>query len=163
MIEITQGYDFSLLVPEESTLIIKGENIKYIINSIQEEDKWNLFAPASITSGFIPGNNYTGQILGINSILSTDTVKIIQNLAFVDADSDIRSKNEMILEAIEAKLAGKATSDQNKIICGDKTIEYMSINELLRLRDYFKVKVDQENGKTNALAGAKIKYCYRGF
>ena len=56
----------------------------------------------------------------------------------------MKTQNEKLLEAIEAQLAGKATSAQSSMSVGDKSISYCSIDELFRLREYFKKKVAEE-------------------
>ena len=65
---------------------------------------------------------------------------------------------ETILDAVEATLAGKATTAQSSISVGDKSISYMSVSELMSLREFAKEKIAEENGKFVAGRGAKIIY-----
>ena len=42
-----------------------------------------------------------------------------------------------------------------------KVIEYMSVDELLKLREYFKAKVEQEQNKYSANNRGRIKYVWQ--
>ena len=81
--------------------------------------------------------------------LSEGTFTVRQDLAHAAADYDPRSEAAKTLEALEAKIAGRAlTIQQSKITVGDRSIEYMnSIEELLKWRDYFARIVAKEEGR----------------
>ncbi len=74
--------------------------------------------------------------------------EVKQSIMDAPANFDPRSLNEQTLEALEAKIAGRAlTIQQSKISVGDRSIEYMnSIDELLKWRDYFRREVAKERG-----------------
>ena len=84
-------------------------------------------------------------------MLDTGSVEIKQDLAHVPSGTayDPRSQAEITLEALDAKIAGRAlTIQQSKVTVGDRSIEYMnSIDELLRWRDHFARVVAIEQGR----------------
>jgi hypothetical protein len=65
----------------------------------------------------------------------------MKNFALANETESVKSAAEKYLEAIEAQIAGKATSAQQSMSVGDKSISYCSIDELLKLKDYFAAKV----------------------
>lgn len=81
-------------------------------------------------------------------VISSGTFCVEMNLAMAAADYDPRTVEEQTLEALEAKIAGRAlTIQQTKISIGDRSIEYMnSIEELTRWRDYFRQQVARQKG-----------------
>ena len=83
-------------------------------------------------------------------------IQILQNFALMDEDEAVKSHWEVVLEAIENTLAGKATQAQTNISVGDKSIGYMSVSELLELRDFAREKIAEEKGKFVSGNGARI-------
>ena len=81
-------------------------------------------------------------------IIREDKIQIKENLAFVDESYDPRSEAEKTLEAIDAMLQGRATAQQQRVQIGDKSIQYSTLDELLKWRDYFAKLVRKESGKT---------------
>lgn len=65
----------------------------------------------------------------------------------MNAEDTIKSHWETVLDAVEATLAGKASQAQTNISVGDKSIGYMSVTELLELREFAKEKIAEESGK----------------
>ena len=61
--------------------------------------------------------------------------------------SEVMSPNRRALEAINAFLCGRATSQQRKVQIGDKSVEYSSLSELLQWKRYFEQEVRKEEGK----------------
>ena len=70
-----------------------------------------------------------------------------QDLEHAPADYDPRSVAEITLEAIDAMLAGRATAQQRRVQVGDKSIEYSTIEELQKWREYFLSQLAAEQGK----------------
>ena len=84
-------------------------------------------------------------------IVSEGRLELKQNLAYADEDFDPRSNAEITLEAIEAMLENRATAQQRKVQLGDKSIEYSTLEELLKWREYFKKQLRKEQNKTSVL------------
>ncbi len=163
MIKITRGFQFKKEVPNEfCVLVLKSDNDKIMITDIRRQDgKLYLICNAETTATFNPGI-YKFQLIDNLGILESGDSEVIQNYLLSEQGQVVKTRNQILLEAIEAQLAGVATSAQSSISVGDKSISYMSINELLKLRQYYKNKVDQEQGKRNADNEGRILYRWRG-
>ena len=99
-------------------------------------------------SGEIPGIFQFQITDDAGGILSRGEFELIQNLQYAGEDFDPRSTAEITLEALEAKIAGRALTIQQASVSVDgRSIQYMnSIDELTRWRDYFKRIVAKEKG-----------------
>ena len=64
-----------------------------------------------------------------------------------ETSSQEKSPNRIALEAINACLCGRATSQQREVQIGDKKIIYSSLSELLQWKRYFEEEVRKEEGK----------------
>ena len=157
MIKITRGFLLRYRVKTSSSkMIIKGDNVKYMCeNVISSDNSFYIEEPADVTKNWSVGK-FKYQILNDECIEDEGEIQILQNFALIDEDESVKSHWEVILEAIEATLAGKATSAQTNISVGDKSIGYMSVSELLELREFAKEKISEENGKFVSGNGAKI-------
>ena len=157
MIKITRGFLLRYRVKtHNSKLIIKGDFAKYTCENVVEKD--NIFyieESAEVTKNWIVGK-FKYQILNDEGIEDSGDIEILPNFALMDEDESVRSHWEVVLDAIEATLAGKSTQAQTKIYGGNKKIGYMSVSELLELREKKKKKIGEENGKFVSGNGAKI-------
>lgn len=84
-------------------------------------------------------------------IIIEGVIELKQNLAYADEDFDPRTNTEITIEAIEAMLENRATAQQKKVQVGDKSIEYSSLDELLKWREHFKKQLRKEQNKTTVL------------
>lgn len=159
MIKIVKGFKLKYAVKtSESILAVKGDHFKLVFDTIETVDeKYFISITAEETSG-LPVGEYRYQILNAEGIEEEGEFVVLANFALAEEDESIKSLNEQYLEAIEAQIAGKATSAQASMSVGDKSISYCSIDELFKLRDYFASKVAAEKGTFNASNGGKIKY-----
>ena len=157
MIKFTKGFVFRYRVKSSSSkLIIKGCNVKYTCENVVEKDNsFYIEEPADVTKKWDAGV-FKYQILNDEGIEDEGEIQILQNFSLMDEDESVRSHWEVVLDAVEATLAGKATNSQTNISVGDKSIGYMSVSELLELREFAKEKIAEENGKFVAGNGAKI-------
>lgn len=104
---------------------------------------------------------YKYQIINDEGIEDSGDFEVIVNFFLADESVQVKSVNELLLEAVEAQIAGKATSAQQSMSVGDKSISYCSIDELFNLRQYFKSKVAEEKGENNiGNDEGKIKYIW---
>ena len=94
------------------------------------------------------GNYAYQQTDSDGNVISFGRFSVAQNLATADKNFDPRSDAERALEAIEAKIAGRIlTVEQRQITIGDRSITYMNdIRELERWREYYQQIVNRENG-----------------
>ena len=157
MIKFTKGFVFRWKVKTSSSkLIIKGDFAKYTCENVVEKDNsFYIEESAEVTKNWSVGK-FKYQILNDEGIEDSGDIEILPNFALMDEDESVRGHWEVVLEAIENTLAGKATQAQTNISVGDKTIGYMSVSELLELREFAKEKISEENGKFVSGKGAKI-------
>ena len=157
MMKFTKGFLFRWKVKTSSSkMIIKGDYVKYTCeNVVEKDDSFYIEESANVTKNWQVGV-FKFQILNDEGIEDEGEIQILQNFALMDEDESVRSHWEVVLEAIEATLAGKATQAQTNISVGDKSIGYMSVSELLELRSFAKEKIAEEKGKFVAGNGAKI-------
>lgn len=66
------------------------------------------------------------------------------------------SPNRIALNAINAYICGRASSQQRKVQIGDKTVEYSSLSELLQWKRYFEEECRREEGKRVTIRHEKI-------
>ena len=157
MIKFTKGFVFRYRVKSSSSkLIIKGDFEKYTCeNIVQKDDGFYIEEPSEVTKNWSVGK-FKYQILNDEGIEDSGDIEILPNFALMDEDESVKSHWEVVLDAVEATLAGKATQAQTNISVGDKSIGYMSVSELLELREFAKEKIAEEKGKFVAGKGAKI-------
>ena len=155
--KFTKGFVFRYRVKTSSSkMIIKGDYVKYTCENVVEKDNnFYIEVPADVTKTWNVGV-FKYQILNDEGIEDSGDIEILQNFALMDEDESVKSHWEVVLDAVEATLAGKATSAQTNISVGDKSIGYMSVSELLELRSFAKEKIGEENGKFVSGNGAKI-------
>ena len=160
MIKVIRGYKLIQLVNTSSSkMIIKGDDFKAVINNIEDGGKYYIIAPADETANWKSGT-YKYQILNDEGMEDEGDITVIENFELTDTYETVKSKNELLLEAIEAQIAGRATSNQQSMTVGDKSIAYCTIDELFKLREYFKKKVSEEQGDTT-IDGDEMKIKYK--
>ena len=157
MIKTVKDFVFRWKVKTPSSkMIIKGDNLKYTCENVVEKDNsFYIEEPSEVTKNWSVGK-FKYQILNDEGVEDSGDIEILPNFALMDEDESVKSHWEVVLDAVEATLAGKATNSQTNISVGDKSIGYMSVSELLELRAFAKEKIAEENGKFVAGNGAKI-------
>ena len=123
MIKFTKGFAFRYRVKTPSSkIIIKGDNVKYIFeNVVSSDDGYYITAPSEVTKKWDVGK-FKYQILNDEYVEDSGDIEILPNFSLMDEDESVKSHWEIILEAVEATLAGKATNSQTNISVGDKSI-----------------------------------------
>lgn len=106
----------------------------------------------------VVGNYSFQQTNADGDVVQFGRFPVAQNLATASADFDPRSEAEKALEAIEAKIAGRIlTVEQRQITIGDRSITYInSIAELERWKGYYQQLVNREQG----IKDCKTEVCY---
>ena len=148
------GYDHSQIVinsKSASQAVVKGETGNPIVYTF--EDGKAIIDTAEYTPG-----EYVYQLFNGDQIILQDVIKIKQNLKYVTSAYNPKSKNRIILQAIEAYLAGIATHQQRRVKIGDKEIEYSSYDELMKWLDYYKKQVRKEDHKASSIRLEKVFY-----
>ena len=82
----------------------------------------------------------------------SETIEIVADYDAMTSSTDIRTHEEITLDAIEAVIENRATADHNSYTIAGRSISKMTIDELLRLRNYYKDLVNkQKNGPRKAV------------
>ena len=80
------------------------------------------------------------------------TFKVLQNIP-TDNTTDTRSHARIVLDKIETLLQGKADADVQNYSINNRSLTKMSIDELLKWRDYYKAEVLREKRIERAKSG----------
>lgn len=164
--KFTQGVDEKIRVyTSGAILILKNTANILTFNTVEKVDDEYWLQFKIDENNYIEGGIAQYQLFEDNVLKEYGSCQIIPNL-LVNPQQDLRNKYAIIVEAIEKQLAGMATKAQRRVQVGDKTIDKYTADDLLRLLDYFKGKLAEEeagtdvNTKTDELT---IKYYWRGF
>lgn len=74
------------------------------------------------------------------------------------ATTDPRTHAKIVLDAIEAVIQGRASSDQMSYTIEGRSLTRMSVDELMLLRDKYRAEVAAENRKANGIKSKKLEY-----
>ena len=165
--KFTQGVEEKIRVySSNAILILKNTTTILTFNTVVEDENEDLWLTFTIDQdNFIEGGIANYQIFEDNHLKEYGSCQIIPSL-LLNPQQDLRGKYKIIVDAIEAMLAGVATKGQRHVQVGDKTVDKYSAYELLKLLEYFQGKLAEEesgtdvNTKTDELT---IKYYWRGF
>ena len=165
MYKIIQGQNFPIRVySNNSVLIMKDQlDILSFTNSPPDQNDEIWINVLIDQDNFISAGLKQYQLFEGNVLKQSGTLEVVGSL-LVDAGQDLRGKYKVIVDAIEAQLAGIASKGQKHVQVGDKTIDKYSAYELLKLLDYFQGKLAEEesgtdvNTKTDQM---QIKYVWR--
>ena len=118
---------------------------------------WRMRIPPATSAGW-PCGAVHWQAFVANSedrhTLATGQIQIAPNLATTAAGTDLRSHAARTLAAIEAKLEGRSGSGIDEYEIAGRRMKYISIPDLLRLRDRYRAEVAAEQAGAAASAGA---------
>ena len=102
----------------------------------------------SFPTGATPFSAVYQMLDAAGNVLAEGEFEVKQDLAHAPANYDPRSEAKKTLEALDAKIAGRAlTITQSRISVDGKSIDYInSIDELMKWRNYFARLVAKEEG-----------------
>lgn len=165
--KFTQGVTERIRVycQESAILILKNTSSIVTFNNVvtEGEEKWLQFTINQ--NNFIEGGIAQYQLFEDNQLKDFGSCQIIPSL-LIDPQQQLRGRYAVIVEAIQKQIAGVATTAQRRVQVGDKTIDKYTADDLLRLLDYFKGKLAEEESGTNLNTKTDqltIKYYWRGF
>lgn len=114
---------------------------------------------AATTSGYKPGR-YSWRIRVTDGSTTTTVEDGITQVEIDPAKAgkaDTRTFARRMLDAIEATLEGRATSDQQAMSINGRSISRTPISDLMSLRDRFRGETRSEEGTTGGGKGRDIK------
>lgn len=104
--------------------------------------------PVPFITGEVPFSAIYQMTDASGNVLAEGEIEVKQDLAHAPANYDHRSEARKTLEALDAKIAGRAlTIQQSRVSVDGKSIDYInSIDELMKWRNYFARLVAKEEG-----------------
>lgn len=120
---------------------------KITITSTLTANEYVIEVASATTATYTAGvYHWTGYIIkdatSERIALDTGTFKLLENTELTQTDP--RSHVKIVLDALEAMIAGKATKDQRSYTIGDRSIERLSPTELLTWYKEYKTYYQQE-------------------
>lgn len=113
-----------------------------------------LSASALDTKGWLPGSySYSLRALaGDDAVeLERGQLQVLADLAQTPAGLDARTHAQRTLEAIEAVIEKRATTDQKRYRINNRELERTPIDELLKLRAVYRAEVNRQRRRGSAL------------
>ena len=123
---------------------------------VNDEHGLKIRLDESLTSGFVPGI-YDYQVVNPEGLEEQGRLKVKPNLMISDS---VESYWKKVINAIDERLAGKVSESAESITVGDKSIKYMSIDQLLKLRDFALKKLAEEDEELYN-PNNEMKICYK--
>lgn len=121
--------------------------------------------PGNTSKGFAPGAyswaGYYEKADGTRVTRHTGRLKITPDLVMAVAGYDGRSHAERVLEAIERVIEGRATRGDQELQFEGKKITKMTVDELLKLRQRYKLEVKAEQSGRAGRGGRRRKVLVR--
>lgn len=115
---------------------------------------WDVSYAAASSAGVTPGRYEWFARATLSTTVQTiarGEVTIAPNITAVGIDG--RSNSRIALEAIEAMIAGRASSAQKQYEIVGRKVEFFSLGELLKARDKLRIDVKREDACARAAAG----------
>ena len=113
--------------------------------------------PAATTLGWAPGQyqaqGYVTHTDGRRFSVFSGYITVTRNLAAEDAITDIRSHARKVVDNIESVLEGRATDDVLNSTIEGTTIQRLSVDQLLLLRDRYRAEVRREEAAAKLAMG----------
>ena len=163
--KFTQGVEEQIRVyTTNAILMLKNPTTILTFNEVTSgatEDEYWLKVKID-NENYIDAGLVQYQLFEDNKLKEYGSCQIIPSL-LVNPEQDLRGKYKVIVDAIEAQLAGVATSAQRRVQVNDKSIDKYTADDLLKLLNYFQGKLAEEEAGTNTNPKTdqlKIKYIW---
>lgn len=157
--KFTIGFNFRVTSPSpDAVLILRSDTAKIIVETVDGY----FSADKEVTKNWGIGG-YLYQIQTEAGVIESGSIELLPNYALSEVGVSVKSHAQQMVDAIEAVIEGRASQSTKNVTVGDKSLGYMSLDELLQYLNYFKGKVAQEEGKSSVNDEKKIKFQWRGF
>lgn len=121
---------------------------KFTVNATAEGKKFSVTIPASTTANYVAGRyEWIARVSKGSEAFTPDKghCDVLKDLAAAGLTVfDHRTHVKKTLDAIEAVIEGRATSDHLSYTIAGRSITKMSVEELLKLRDRYKAEYQRE-------------------
>lgn len=168
---ITAGDRLTWTIYDPDYLPAVGWTMKYalrgpaVINftSTPDGSSHEIDVPGSTSKDYAPGTyswaRYVEKADGTRETLATGRLTIKPDLVATGANYDGRSHAEKVLESIERIIEGRATRGDQELMFDNKKIVKMNVEELIKLRQYYKQELRSESGgQRSARRTIKVRF-----
>lgn len=169
-VEITSG-DLVMWRRTDLAAYISGYTLSYVfrpaaggtstvVNATLSGSEFRVSMSAAVTALMAAGRWYWQAYLTRTSdsarvVLADGETTVLPNLATVATDT--RSHSRKMLDAIEAVMEGRATTDVASYTIGGRQINKMSAEDLMKWRSYYRAEVQAESDVERIESGLKPK------
>jgi hypothetical protein len=138
------------------TLISAASKISIV--ATPDGDQYLVNVAPSVTTAWAAGDyDYRAQVTKDTDAYTVASGRMTVQPSFGAATLDNRSQARKILEAIESRILGTATSGVLEYEIAGRRLKHYSVGELLALRDKFRAEVRNEDAATNMANGLGLK------
>lgn len=126
---------------------------RYTFTAAAQGDDFLVTVPAATTAAYVAGGyEYRGTVSKAGEVFTVASGRLTVAPAF-GAAIDASSRARRSLEAIEATIEGRATSATAEYEIAGRKLKYISIPELLQLRDRLRQDVAREDAAAQIAKG----------
>lgn len=131
---------------------------KITINASASGDDHAVTVSAATTAGYAAGSyDWRARVSKAGEVYTVGEGRITVRNAFGGATFDARTHARKTLEAIEAVIEGRASSEVSYYMIGNRQLRYLTPAELLTLRDKYRAEVAREDAAAAVAAGLPDK------
>jgi len=157
----SQTYDIWVALRGASAVDIKTGTSGVTVT--KSGGNFSIVVTAATTAGWTAGKYSYAVYAGKSSwaeryIVYSGRVTVVENIATQVAGYDGRSHAQKALDAIEAVLENRASRDQSQYSIAGRQITKMTIDELLKFRNYYRSEVEAERLAERAANGDNPGY-----
>lgn len=127
---------------------------KITITGSASGDDHSILVPAATSAGYTPGSyDWRARVTKAAEVYTVGEGRLTVRNAFGAATFDARTHARKTLEAIEAVIEGRASSEVSYYMIGGRQLRYLTPAELLTLRDKYRAEVAREDAAAAVAAG----------
>jgi hypothetical protein len=137
------------------TYYLRNAKAAYNVTAAADGLGFAVSVAAATTAAYKPGRyDWIARVTDGTSVVTVGTgvITVLPNLGAAGA-FDGRSHARIVLDALEAVIAGRATHDQSSYSIGNRSLSRMSIPELLSFRDSYRAMVASEERAARLASG----------
>ena len=134
---------------------VSGTAYSFDASEAEDGERYLIEVPAATTAEWVAGTyTWTAYVSKAGERHVVDGGELIIRPDPAEATSlDRRSHARKVLDAIEALLEDRATSDQKRIVIRDRELERFPVADLVKLRQAYRLEVISEDNAARISAG----------